>query len=199
MNSEEILESLKTLKYKDDSITLRDVYPSLLESVLNLPNGFDVESAGRDLDYGAETNGYEFSGSAYYGYCHVTKISGPERPKEEKADENENVYTRTSFYRDGRLIKDVPSVVKCNKELRDELLKNGTLKLFYICLGSSYCEMIPFYVKNEWDARLRALSIWGRYDDIKTAEEVEEIKLKMGKDFDRSYSISKNYYVLDWN
>ena len=36
--------------------------------------------------------------------------------------------------------------------------------------------MIPFYVKNEWAARLRALSIWGRYDDIKTAEEVEEIQ-----------------------
>ena len=58
--------------------------------------------------------------------------------------------------------------------------------------------MIPFYAREELDVRRRALSIWGSYDDIKSGEDVEDIKSRFKESFKNSYEISNTYYVLDW-
>ena len=81
----------------------------------------------------------------------------------------------------------------------DELIKEHNLKLFYICFNG-YCNstLTRFYAKDERDVRLRALSIWGRYDDIKTEEQVKEIRDKYKDIFSRSYKIEDKFYVLDW-
>jgi len=191
-----IRNQVTSLKYNGDTVTLVNVYPSMLEELFDFKDGISVEGAGRDLDYGGEAEGYEFSGSAYYGNCHVTKITGPKKPKKEPYVE-ENRYTRTNFMHKGKEIKNVPPVVECSDELLNELLENGTLKVFYIVfVNYGKSELIKFYAKDEWDVRLRALSIWGCYDAIKTGDKVEE--LVKDKLFSYSYYFSDKEYVLDW-
>ena len=198
MTNKEIFDKVKSLKYKNDEITLVNVYPSLIEDIFDFPKGIDI-IGGRDLDYEAENNEYYISGSAYYGKCTFTKKNGIERPIEEIKTSNDDKYTRTSFEKDGRLIENVPSVIECSLENLDELIKEHNLKLFYICFNG-YCNstLTRFYAKDERDVRLRALSIWGRYDDIKTEEQVKEIRDKYKDIFSRSYKIEDKFYVLDW-
>lgn len=198
MTNKEIFDKVKSLKYKNDEITLVNVYPSLIEDIFDFPKGIDI-IGGRDLDYEAENNEYYINGSAYYGKCTFTKKNGIERPIKEIKTSNDNKYTRTSFEKDGRLIENVPSVIECSLENLDELIKEHNLKLFYICFNG-YCNstLTRFYAKDERDVRLRALSIWGRYDDIKTEEQVKEIRDKYKDIFSRSYKIEDKFYVLDW-
>jgi hypothetical protein len=190
---EYVLEQVEKLIYKEDEVKVVNVYPSLLEKI------FDCDMdiiGGRDLDYEGKTNEYYFLGSAYYGNCIITKLNGKQKPKEEK--KVEDVYTRTSFYNKGRLIENVPPVVECDETTLKELIENGTLKLYYIFFNRYSTEMIPFYAKGEWDVRLRALSIWGSYDDIKTEEQVLKIKKSNEEIFKRCYYFSEKKYVLSW-
>ena len=198
MEKKEIVEKVTGLKYKDETTKLFCVYPSLLESLFDF-NGSGISPiGGRDLDYEGETADYYFSGSAYYGTCTVTKKYGKAKPKKESVD----VYARTSFEFKGKMIENVPPAIlleKADEALRQKINEgNSGYKLWYISfvgyVGSA--TLYPFYAKGEWDVRKRALSIWGRYDDIKTAEYVEECKERYGDDFKRFYGISSDAYVL---
>jgi len=54
-----------------------------------------------------------------------------------------------------------------------------------------------FYAKNEMDVRHRALSIWGRYDNIYTKADIAKIQLLNGDEyFSRNYTIKEPVYVL---
>ena len=143
----EILLKVEALKYKDEEVTLTGVYPSLLEEIFNCEMEID---GGRDFDYHCEFRGYEFSGSAYYGNCTVTKLTGKEKPKED-FPKQENVYTRTSFVRQNRLIENVPPVVDCTEETLKDLVNQGILHLYYIAFNNGSSRLIPFYAKKEYD------------------------------------------------
>ena len=190
---EYVLEKVNSLTYKEDEVKVTNVSPSLLEEIFDC--NMDI-IGGRDFDYEGKTKEYYFLGSAYYGNCTITKLNGEQKPKEEK--KIEDGYTRTSFYHRGRLIENVPPVVNCDENTLKELVDNGTLKLFYIFFNRCSTEMIPFYAKEEWDVRLRALSIWGQYDDIKTEEQVLKIKESNEDIFKRCYYFSEKKYVLSW-
>lgn len=188
-----IIEKLAALKYKDDSIVVKDVYPSMLEDMFHFINDIQI-IGGRDLDYEGETLDYIIGGSAYYGTCTFTKKRGEERPKEIE----ENVYTRTSFTYNDREINNVPPAVECSEQDLVELKNRKDLFQYYICFNSyGKSKMTLFYAKDEVDVRRRALSIWGRYDDIKTGEKVEELKQKYADRFNASYTISNKVYVLE--
>ena len=198
MGNKEILQKVNGLKYKDDTVKLSYVYPALLESLFDF-NGAGISLiGGRDFDYEGETKDYHFSGSAYYGTCTVTKKYGKEKPKEEVVD----VYKRTSFEFKGKMIENVPPAIlleKADEALRQKINeKNSGYKLWYISFAGyvGHATLYPFYAKGELDVRRRALSIWGRYDDIKTAEYIEGCKETYGKDFKRFYGINSDTYVL---
>ena len=191
---QEFFDKLSKIKYKGESIVLNNVYPSLIESLFEFPNGIQI-IGGRDLDYEARNCEYHISGSAYYGTCTFTRLTGPIKKEEKKED----VYKRTSFEFKGRLIENVPSVVDCDENTLKTLVDNGVLFLYYICFQHyNITKMIPFYAREELDVRRRALSIWGSYDDIKSGEDVEDIKSRFKESFKNSYEISNTYYVLDW-
>lgn len=190
---EYVLEQVNSLIYKEDEVKVINVSPSLLEEIFDC--NMDI-IGGRDFDYEGKTKDYYFLGSAYYGNCTITKLNGKQKPKEEKKIEDN--FTRTSFSHRGRLIENVPPVVECDETTLKKLVDNGTLKLYYIFFNHYSTEMIPFYAKGEWDVRLRALSIWGSYDDIKTEEQVLKIKESNEDIFKRCYYFSKKKYVLSW-
>lgn len=197
MEKKEIVEKVTGLKYKDETTKLFRVYPSLLESLFDF-NGSGISPiGGRDLDYEGETADYYFSGSAYYGTCEVTKKHGKKKPKEVPID----VYTRTSFEFNGRIIKDIPPAIRIqdvDEEMRQSVLnKDGDYRLWYISFVSyGIATLHPFYAKSEIDVVNRALSIWNKYDEIKTSALVEEAKERWGKDFSRLYKVQPDVYVL---
>ena len=191
-----VLEKIKTLKHKDESIKLSGVYPWLLEQELDLLDGITI-IGGRDFDYYAETPIYHIDGSAYYGTATVTLKSKTKLQEENKG--SENIYTRTSFEFHGKMITDIPEVVECNDETLKELIGKGVLQLYYIGFKCyDYMQLIPFYAVSEGDVRRRALSIWGRYDDIKSDREVEDIEIRYADVFPYLYKVSEKQFVLNW-
>lgn len=193
-----IEKALKTLKYKDDSVKLSNIVPLDIDDYFTaeLPHGVDI-IGGRDFDYSASTSKYEIFGSAYYGTVTITLKVGKKKPKEK----TEDIYTRTSFERYGSIVENVKPVVECDSATRDSLVEQGILHLFYICFSSrGETTLYPFYAVSENDVRLRALSIWGSYDDIMSNAKVEELQKKYGDSFSRCYHISTyKTFVLDWN
>jgi hypothetical protein len=198
MEKKEIIDKVNGLKYKDETVKLSDVYPSLLESLFDFYGVGISPIGGRDLDYEGETSGYHFLGSAYYGTCTVTKKHGKKKPKEAVVD----THTRKDFMCKGRMIENVPPAIlleKIDEELRRKIADaDSGYKLWYISFVryGGKAELYPFYAKDEWDVRHRALSIWGQYDDIKSTEYVEECKEKYGDNFKRFYGIRSDAYVL---
>lgn len=181
-----IKEALSTLKYYEDMVTITGVCPCDIEEYFNIDV---VLEGGRDFDYYASTDKYSINGSAFYGKVEITLTVGKERPNEEET--NNDIYTRTSFVLHGQTIKNVKPVVECDDETRDSLVAQGILHQYYICFSSrGETTLYPFYAKSENDVRLRALSIWGSYDDIMTKEKVEELQNKYLESFARSYHIS---------
>ena len=206
-SEKEILGKLKTLRYKDDSIILTDVYPAVLESIFDFNGGVRI-IGGRDLDYEGETDEYIVSGSAYYGTCEFVKKYGETRPNEEmdcvaEIPKQEDKYTRTSFEFKGRMIEHVPPAILCSNtmllKIKQLEYKSGPkIKMFYIGFSRYGITMLhPFYANNERDVRYRALSIWGKYDDVYTKSDIERRQLEHGDEyFDHFYTIDEKVYVL---
>lgn len=199
---EYIKERLKQLKYKDDNITLDNVYPSLLESVLGgFNDGYEIN--GYDCDYWAETDEYSISGCMRYGTAEITLKIGEEKTIDENLDEIvENVYTRSSFSLDRLSITNVPPVIECDEETLEKLKDNETLKPFYIVFVnySLKCDYVIIYAKKEHDARLRAFSIWGRkWDDIRDEKKWKETVDFHKGNIDDFYKKKENDLILKWD
>jgi len=79
-----VKSELKTLKYKGDSVTLNNVYPSLLETIMG--NFTPYELNGYDCDYWANTDTYEISGCMRFGTAEIILKVGKEKPKEDAVD-----------------------------------------------------------------------------------------------------------------
>lgn len=78
-----IQEEVSKLKYKDDTVNLKGVYPSILEECLG---NFDkpYELNGYDCDYTTTIGDYEINGCMRYGTAEITLTKGEEKSNPKK-------------------------------------------------------------------------------------------------------------------
>ena len=207
MNFKEInLEKeLEKLKYYEDSIYLSNVIPFEIARFFGKDERDLDIIGGRDLDYEAIFGKYCISGSALYGSCEITLVNAKRKPKELIEKELNEIeykkYKATSFEKNGRITKNVPPVRdNVSKEELTNLIQKGILKAFYLFpyVNSPYT---IFYAKDEWDARLRAIAIWGSYNNIYNEEKMNET-IEHYKNYPESMKPKQNkempMFILDW-
>lgn len=201
----ELIESLQMLKYKDDCVRVNNVYPSLIEDALgNFDDGYELN--GYDCDYWASISNVvgigslDIFGCMRYGYAEFTKTDGEANPNDDVSSENEDVYTRhTCTLKDGTKIIDIPKSQKIDESDVAEILSDG-YKPYYILFINNYSgnhQYVIIYATNEMDARKRAFSIWDRnWSDICEQEEWEAKQKFYGKNFTKKYTQKEDALVI---
>lgn len=162
-----IKEKVSELKYKGDTTSLENIYPSIIEEVLG---DFDEPYSlnGYDCDYWGTIEDYEISGCMRFGTADITLVKGESKPllsEENKINE----------------IRKRPEIPKYRtveiEDLSEEELKE--LNTYYFTFGSRqrYEGMYqPIMAKNISIASHKMLEMYGtKWSDKYNQEEWNDV------------------------
>jgi hypothetical protein len=106
-----------------------------------------------------------------------------------------NKHTRPSFNFPSGRVEYTPPAILCDEEMIENL--SDKYHLYYVGISSDgITTLYPFYSEYERDVKWRALSIWGKYDEIIDKQQVEYRRKVHGDNFDRYYQISEKTYLI---
>lgn len=148
---EYIKESLKKLKKVGDKVELKNVYPEILDQVLNFNTIYDIEGLNSyDGDYQIKVGKYYIFGSMRFGTASIELINTKEY-EEEKENKNSSLIPESSenwntYYFVHELFNDIKICMPIkaeNEELAKEFNQN--------CKHPSDISIDDFYTEEDWN------------------------------------------------